>query len=149
MIKTDDIMTVINELIIELYPASTIYVQTCPKDFVRPSFWLEHIRTASTDVNKITVDKTVYFSITGFTSIDKHFRSKPADLLDVHDNILKLFAKGYIIVGDRAIKVRASTGGTDIDRAYIDIQFEFFDNRTDEVNDDPLITLVTTKILEG
>lgn len=142
-------MTAINEIIIKPYPDSTVYVQACPKGFDRPSFWLEFVRHTQIDVSRNTVEKTVYFSITCFAQVDNHYRSDPDELSAIHDNVISLFDKGYINVGDRAIKVKSSTGGMDIDRAYIDLQFEFFDNRTDEREDLPLIASVHTNIKEG
>ncbi len=149
MVKVKDIMTAINQLIIKPYPDDPVYVQTCPKDFARPSFWLEYVRLSQVDANRSTVEKTVYFSITCFAPVDKRFRSDPDELSALQDSILDLFAEGYISVGDRSIKVQSSTGGMDIDRAYIDLQFNFYDNRTDEEDQTPLITSVTTRILEG
>lgn len=148
MITITNLMTAINTEIIKLYPESTVYVQACPKDFARPSFWLEYVRISQNDVSKNSIEKTVYFSITCFAPVDKHFRSDPDELSTIHDNILSLFDKGYMNVSDRAIKLKSSTGGMDIDRAYIDLQFEYFDTRSDVKEELPLIASVHTKIKE-
>jgi len=148
MVKTNDIMTVINKKIAESFPY-TVYVQRCPKDFVRPSFWIQHIRTSRRDVNRSTVAKTVFFTITCFAPLDKHNRVNPEELMEFQEDVIQLFADDFLTVGDRAIKVQSSTGGIDDDRAYIDLQFEFFDNRSDAVDDTSLIRSVEIKLEEG
>lgn len=149
MVTIRDLTNAINELIIKSYPNSTIYIKDCPKDFDRNSFWLEYVRLSQTDASRHTVEKTVYFSITCFAPVDKYFRAEPDELSGIHDNILSLFEKGYVKVKDRFIKVKSSTGGIDLDRAYIDLQFEFFDTRSDVSEELPLIASVHTKIKEG
>lgn len=149
MIKAKDILTAINVIIAEKYPGYPVYPQACPKDFVRPSFLLEYVRTSRRDANRNTLEKTVYFTITCFVQVDKHFRSDMDKLADLQEDIMQLFAGGYVSIGNRAIKVQSSTGGIDFDRAYIDLQFEYFDNRTDAEDNTPLVESVQTEIQEG
>lgn len=151
MVKTNDIMTAINEKIVESFPY-TVYVQRCPKDFVRPSFWIQHIRTSRRDVNRSTVEKTVYFTITCFTPLDEHFAVDPEELIELQEAIIQLFSAGYLNVGDRAIKIKSSSGGIDIDRAYVDLQFEFYDDRFDETDDAetaPIMGDISLNLKEG
>lgn len=149
MVKINDIFDSVNKLIISPFYDYTVYIQRCPKDFNRRSFLLEYVRTSKTDINRTTVEKTVYFTVTCFVENDKYYRSNPMQLAELQESVLELFSTGYITVGDRAIKVKSSTGGIDLDRAYIDLQFEYFDNRTDTVDTTPLITSVTTNLQEG
>lgn len=148
MVKINDIFDSINRLIIAPFPTDTIYIQRCPKDFDRPSFLLEYIKTTKTDINRTTVEKIAYFTITRFVEKDDYYRSNPFLLAEQQETIVDLFNIGYVTVGDRAIKVKSSTGGIDADRAYIDLQFEYFDNRTDAEDTTPLITSVTTNLEE-
>ena len=146
MIKQIEILTEINRLLVSSFQEYAVYINACPKDFIRPSFLLEFVRLSRTDANFSTVEKTAYYTITCFTPVDNYYQSNAEDLINLQDGVMQLFLQGYINVGDRAIKVKSSTGGMDIDRAYIDLQFEYFDNRTDEEDETPLITSVTTRI---
>jgi hypothetical protein len=148
MVKQSAILTAINRLIVEAFPYNTVYIQGCPKDFNRPSFMLEYIRLSQRDATRKAIEKTVYFTITCFTPVDKYYRSDMDELANLQEETLQLFSSGYITVGDRALKVQGSTGGMDTDRAYIDLQFEFFDNRTDAEDQTPLMSSVTTRIQE-
>lgn len=57
-----------------------------------------------------------------------------------------LFRFGYLTVGDRALKIKSSTGGTDFDRAYVDLQAEYADDRSDAEETAPLATDVETNM---
>jgi hypothetical protein len=149
VVKINDIFDSINKLIISPFPTDTVYIQRCPKDFDKPSFLLEYIKTSKRDINRSTIEKTAYFTITRFVEKDEYYRSNPLLLAEQQETIVDLFNIGYITVGDRAIKVKSSAGGIDTDRAYIDLQFEYFDNRTDAVDATPLMTSVTTNLQEG
>lgn len=149
MITQKDILTSINRRIAEAYPNYTVYVNESPKDFKRHSFMLEYVKTSRRDINFNTIEKTAYFTITCFVPVDEHHRSNTDELADIQEDILQLFSVGYVNVGNRAIKIQSSTGGIDFDRAYIDLQFEYFDNRTDTEDNAPLVESVQTEIQEG
>ena len=146
MVNQKELFRSINRILVDPFPDYTVYINACPKEFDRPSFLLELVRISQRDANRKTVEKTAYFTITCFYTVDNRYQSDIENLIDLQENVLQLFAKGYVTVGDRAIKVTGSTGGLDIDRAYIDLQFEYFDDRTDEEDKTPLITSVSTKI---
>jgi len=148
MVKQSDVLKGINKMIADAYQTHPVYVHKCPKDFARPSFLLEFIRRSPIDKCKLSVEKTFYFTITCFTELDKHSNADPEELADIQEDVIQLFTQGYVLAGDRAIEVKASTGGMDDDRAYIDLQFEFFDNRTEKEDTTPLITSVNTRIQE-
>jgi hypothetical protein len=126
-----------------------VHVKKCPKDFKRPSFYIEFIKVSPRDICRITVEKTTYLTVTCFTPLDDSGNADKEELADLQDSVMQLFSQGYVKVIDRAITVKASTGGMDDDRAYVDLQFEYFDNRTDEKEIAPIIASVETRIQEG
>lgn len=148
MIKTTDLYNSINLVLVELYPSTIVYTpERIPKDFERPSFLIEHIRSTREDVSRSTIQKTAYFTITAFETVDKYNRADVLKLIDIQDNILDRFGLGYVTVDDRAIKVKSSAGGTDTDAVYIDLQFEYFDDRYKQKTEtEELIQSVITTI---
>ncbi len=148
MVKQKDILTAINQILVNLYPEYAVYIQKCKKDFEPKSFKLEFVRMSKIDNSYKTVQKTVYYTITCFASKDDYYLTNPEELIDVQETILQELQIGFITVGKRAIKVSGSSGGIDIDRAYIDLQLEFIDNRTDKEDDIPLAESVITRIQE-
>lgn len=137
IINSIKIIDEINRLLVEKYPGCTVYIDICPKNFERPSFLIELITTRQGPVNKRTIQETVYYSITCFEKTDDYSNSSTIDLLTVQQNVLNIFRAGYIKVDDRAIEVKASSGGRDFNQAYIDLQFEYYDNRSDDEDTTP------------
>lgn len=149
MIKTTDLYNSINKVLVELYPSVIVYTQErIPKDFIRPSFLIEHIKNSRVDINRTTVQKTDYFTITAYEVVDKYNRADVLKLIDIQDTLLNKFGIGFVTVGDRAIKVKGSSGGTDTDAVYIDLQFEYFDNRNEsqKTETNEIIQSVTTTL---
>lgn len=146
MVRINDIFIAINKKIVEAYPSYTVYTKYNPKDFKRPSFLLELIRNSQIDICRTSVEKTVYFTITCFTEVDKYNHADPEELAELQEGVIQLFNEGYIVVGDRAIKVKSSAGGIDDDQVYVDLQFEFVDNRSDETDEKPIMAEINTRM---
>ena len=146
MITEKDILTVINQLLVEKYPQVAVYVSRCPINFIRPSFFIEHVSTNSKDNNCKTVVQTVYFTITCFMETDSHYNVDAESLMERQTEVLSIFRNGYITIVDRAVKVQASSSGFADGEAYVELQFEYCDDRSDETEDTTLINTVTTKV---
>jgi len=144
-------LTAINKALIAKYPTRTVYINACPKDFARPSFLLEYVRASADDESRNTVSVTMYYTVTIFEAVDAHYHSDSVVLMETQDAVLGLFRGGYLTVTDRKVKMKSSAGGLDTDRAYVDLQFEYFDDRTDTDAEEglPLMSTVETKIQEG
>lgn len=128
----NDIVVEINRRLMSAYSTQTVYTNRCPEKFDRPSFLIEAIRINNDSANRKTVKTVAYFTITCIEPVDEYWNSDSAALLDVQEKVLQLFRAGYLKVGDRALKVSASTGGADFDRSYVDLQLEFYDDRGGE-----------------
>lgn len=145
MIQTEQIRDEITRLLAGIKPEA-IYINLCPKDFKRPSYWLETVRVETADVNFSTVKVNAYFMITCFVKLDVRGNVDTKDLTKVQEDVTGLFRDGYIKVADRALTVKASTAGYDTDRSYIDLQFEYFDDRSDDTDDTPTADNVETNM---
>jgi len=148
MITTNQIVDAINRLLVEKYPERTVYVNRCPEKFERPSFLIESVKTSGDSASRKTVKQNAYFTITCFEPVNKFGNSDDGKLLDVQDAIMNLFRQGYVKVDDRALAVNASTGGSDFDRSYVDLQLEYYDDRSDEAGNTPLMGDVELKLKE-
>lgn len=149
MITTGQIRDAINQLLVDKLKAKTVYINRCPKDFERPSFWLETVRSDTAAINFCTVKVTAYFSVTCFIKMDDYGNSDNVELTNVQDSVVSLFSDGYMKVGDRALKVKANTAGYDNDRSYVDLQFEFFDDRSDAADNTPLMDDLNIELKKG
>lgn len=154
MILAKDLVNALRSSLKEISSLIQIYEDLHPKmKMKRPSALIQHVTEEIRDGNKDLVQVAQYFTVTVFGSVDAYSQSETQELLELRDQIMLLFRKGYFHVPDsafpqkdRALKVFASTGGKDWDRAYIDLTFEYFDNRTDQQETLPMmeeIDLVT------
>ncbi len=148
MVTTKQIMNAINKLLVEKLAAECVYRNRCPEGFERPSYLIEAISNGSDSANCRTVEQTAYLTITCFAAVDEFGDSDDSTLIDLQDGVMNLFRPGYLRVGDRALKVKASTGGADFDRSYVDLQLEFFDDRSDEANTAPLMETIEFTLKE-
>ena len=146
MITEKDILTAINQLLVTKYPQIAVYINRCPENFIRPSSFIEHIATDSKDKNCKTVEQTVYFTITCFIETDSHYNVDAESLMERQTEVLGIFRKGYMMVQDRALKVKADKSGFNNGEAYVELQFEYCDDRSDETVDEILINILKTKV---
>ncbi|MFZ7103355.1 MAG: phage tail terminator family protein [Peptococcaceae bacterium] len=130
-----------NRLLVEKYPDYPVYVELCPEDFEGPGFLLELVTTSQNPVNCKTFQETEYFTITCF--------AETINLLAIQQGVLEIFGNGYILVDDRAIEVKAGSGGRDFDQAYIDLQVEYYEERSNAPHEiPPLMKEVYIKVKE-
>jgi hypothetical protein len=78
--------------------------------------------------------------------MDAYGNSDSMELTNVQDAVVNLFRSGYMKVGDRSLKVKVNTAGYDNDRSYVDLQFEFFDDRGEIEETVPLAEEVETDL---
>ncbi|QEY35929.1 hypothetical protein FL966_05875 [Caproiciproducens galactitolivorans] len=141
-------MESVNDLLVDQLNAECVYLNRTPKDFERPSYLIEAISNELGSVNCRTVKQTVYLTITCFAVVDAFGNSDDGVLVNLQDGVLNLFRKGYLKVADRALEVQASTGGADFDRSYVDLQLEFYDDRSDETDTAPLMKEIEWNLKE-
>lgn len=147
MVTTRQIMDAINALLVKQLNAECVYINRCPEDFERPSHLIEAVTGGSSSANRRTVDQTSFFTITNFEAVDEFGNCDDGALMEIQDKVMNLFRPGYLLVGDRALKVAASTGGSDFDRSYVDLQLEFFDDRGEPEETAPIVENVETNIV--
>lgn len=146
MIAEKEILLAVNQMLAVQFPQTAVYVNKCPGDFIRPSFFIEHVSTEQKDNSCKTVIKTEIFQITCFAPVDSHYHSDSELLMERQTDVLNLFRKGYIVIGDRAVKVKAASSGFNEGEAYAELQFEYCDDRLEEAGNETLIGSVSTKV---
>lgn len=125
-----------------------VYFGLKPKKMQRPCLFIEPVTDSRGDGNAALLDENTYFSITAFVPTDNYDRSDTMGLLELQRKTIDLFRKGYLKVRNRALHVQASTGGHETDKAYVDVQMQFFDLRDETEDTRPLMEEIETKITE-
>jgi len=142
-----DIVDAINVLMVKKFPKATAYINTCPKDFRRPSYLIQNTYVYREDASRSTVFVTADFIITYFVETDSRYIMNIEKLRQAQADILDLFSCGYITVDDRRLKVTGSEGETTLTDTSVDLQVSYFDDRDEPAEPLPAAEKVYTTIL--
>lgn len=127
MTKTE-ILDAINLLLVEKWPKRTVYVDVCPVDFDRPSFWLKVEKHDLTDANRYLIRHDLQLRLTLFDELDDHYEASWYRLSQETDIVTDLLCR-VLKVGERHLKLQLKVMPRDPDRAYVQINTSWMDNR--------------------
>jgi len=126
-----DILNALNALIAKAWPERMCYINFLPKDFSRPSFLIERVRESREDNTRYTQTIRDELSVTCFSEVDTYKYSDQRELLQTQSKILDLLSSGKLMAGDRAVTVTASSGGSDLGEAYVDVTVTYCEDRAE------------------
>lgn len=127
MTKTE-ILDAINLLLVGRWPKRTVYVDVCPVDFERPSFWLAVEKHDLTDANRFLIKHDLQLRLTLFDELDDHYEASWYRLSQETDIVTDLLCR-VLEVGERHLKLQLKVLPRDPDRAYVQINTSWMDNR--------------------
>lgn len=127
MTKTE-ILDAINLLLVGRWPKRTVYVDVCPVDFERPSFWLAVEKHDLTDANRFLIRHDLQLRLTLFDELDDHYEASWYRLSQETDIVTDLLCR-VLEVGERHLKLQLKVLPRDPDRAYVQINTSWMDNR--------------------
>ena len=106
----------------------TVYVDVCPIDFERPSFWLAVEKHDLTDANRFLIRNDLQLRLTLFDELDDHYEASWYRLSQETDIVTDLLCR-VLEVGERHLKLQLKVLPRDPDRAYVQINTSWMDNR--------------------
>ena len=115
MTKTE-ILDAINLLLVSKWPDRTVYVDVCPLDFNRPSFWLTVEKYDLTDGNRFLIRHDLQICLTLYDELDEHYDASWYRLSQETDAVTELLIRGWM-VGHRHLKPLLKVLPRDPDRA--------------------------------
>lgn len=127
MTKTE-ILDAINLLLVEKWPNRTVYVDVCPVDFDRPSFWLAVEKHDLTDANRFLIKHDLKLRLTIYDELDKHYEASWYRLSQETDIVTDLLCRA-LKVGERHLNLQLKVLPRDPDRAYVQINTSWMDSR--------------------
>ena len=134
MEKTD-IIDAINRRLLTKWPDRTVYVDVCPLDFARPSFWLAVERDAFQDANRFMIRRDLQMRLTLYDEKDEHYESSWYRLSKETDAVMKLLLPP-LDVGGRRLMLGLKSLPRDPDRAYVQINTIWMEPRVSEDSED-------------
>lgn len=127
MTKTE-ILDTINLLLVEKWPNRTVYLDVCPVDFERPSFWLAVEKHDLTDANRAFIRHDLRMKLTLYDELDEHYEASWYRLSKETDDAVDLLSR-VLKVGDRHLKPKLKVLPREADRAYVQIDLSWLDDR--------------------
>lgn len=125
--NSTEILDALNSRLLQKWPARTVYVDVCPVDFARPSFWLAITRDDSTPVNRFMTKRSVQVKLTIYDELDEHYEASWYRLAGEASDCLQLFSKALSVDGRQLLPTLKSLP-RDPDRAYLLLDFSFMDS---------------------
>ena len=126
MIMTTDILDAINLRLIDKWPDRTVYVEACPVDFDRPSFWLQVQSHDTVDAGRFIQRHTAVFMLNLHDEPDEHYEAHWQRLSRETDEAMELLTVP-LKVGERVLRMNLKRLPRDPDRAQIQISVVWMD----------------------
>lgn len=105
-----DLMETVERELNRLYPGEPVYWDCLPRNFKRPCFTLECPRTAGADLNAVLIQRETDILVTCLVETDAYGDSSRKELTRRQSAVMDLFARGFLQVKDRAVKVSGEKG---------------------------------------
>lgn len=115
-----NIIDAINRLLVERWPDRTVYIDVCPVDFDRPSFWLSSEPEKITRINPFMEQHEVNLLLTLFDEKDEHYEISWQRLDEEVDQASAVIGT-CLRVGERALTLAKNVLPRLPDRAQIRI----------------------------
>lgn len=115
------------------------YIEEEEKGFLRPSLTIQPLVTDYQDGSSTTRFVTRHYLLIVRVDVDEYGKEPVEEMLDLQEKVVSLFACGYLRVGDRALKAKVSSGGTERQEAYVDLTLSYLDDRGLEEESLPLM----------
>lgn len=129
--RKTDIIDAINRRLLTKWPDRTVYVDVCPVDFARPSFWLAVERDAFQDANRFMIRRELQMRLTLYDEKDEHYESSWYRLSKETDAVMKLLLPPLKVEG-RHLMLTLKSLPRDPDRAYVQINAAWMEPRAEE-----------------
>lgn len=126
--RTLDILDTINGKLVERWPERTVYVDVCPVDFDRPSFWLAVEQDEQTDANRFLVRHDIRLKLTIYDQLDEHYDASWYRPAGESDAVMELLTP-VLQVGSRHLKLNLKALPREADRSFLQITASWMDDR--------------------
>lgn len=126
MITTEKITESLNRELLELFPACVYYTDFSEEEFIRPSFLVLCDKRGMTRKLTRRVSEFVsYMTIIYHAETNAYYRADGMGLREVSDKLTNVFAKEYLHVENRAVRIRPTGGEIREREAYVDLEIRY------------------------
>ena len=136
--ELQDVLDAVNARLVEKWPDRTVYIDVCPADFKRPSFWLAVEQYSQTDANRFLVKRDLKIRLTIYDENDEKYESSWQRLFKDAADATSLLTPPLKAAG-RTVSLLIKVLPRDPDAAYLQLTTSWMDKRPESaVQDAPL-----------
>ena len=128
MTNKTDVLEAINAVLVARWPRRTVYVNVCPTDFDRPSFWLRCLSDRIGDASRAAIRHELKLELVLYDEQDDHYEVN-WERLDRDTDTAAMLLQAPLKVGSRRLLLTTETLPRDIDAAMIRITTSWTDPR--------------------
>ena len=128
MISAMEVLDAINGRLVERFPERTCYVDVCPIDFARPSFWLQVLEDQIESGNAVLLHHSLQLGLTLYDELDKHYDVSWQRLRQDAAAVSELLS-GPLSVKERTFTLTQKTMPREADRVQIQLFLSWMDLR--------------------
>ena len=125
----NELINSINNMLVEKFPNTKVYVSKSEKDFIRPSFFIRYITSRQKDLNRNSYLNVITIKIIYYPPLDELMNVDLVSQNEVFDKMREIFSSGYIKVSDRAAKIRKLRGRTKNTELHLKLKIDFTQDR--------------------
>jgi hypothetical protein len=125
----NELVNSINNMLVENFPSTKVYLSKTEKDFIRPSFFIRYITSRQKDLNRNSYLNVITIKIIYFPPLDELMNVDLVSQNEVFDKMREIFSSGYIRVLDRAAKIRKLRGRTKNTELHLKLKIDFTQDR--------------------
>jgi hypothetical protein len=125
----NELINSINNMLVENFPSTKVYLSKTEKDFIRPSFFIRYITSRQKDLNRNSYLNVITIKIIYFPPLDELMNVDLVSQNEVFDRMREIFSSGYIKVLDRAAKIRKLRGRVKNTELHLKLKIDFTQDR--------------------
>lgn len=125
----NELVNSINNMLVENFPSTKVYLSKTEKDFIRPSFFIRYITSRQKDLNRNSYLNVITIKIIYFPPLDELMNVDLVSQNEVFDKMREIFSSGYIKVLDRAAKIRKLRGRVKNTELHLKLKIDFTQDR--------------------
>lgn len=126
--ELQDVLDAVNARLVEKWPDRTVYIDVCPADFERPSFWLAVDQYSQTDANRFLVKRDLQIRLTIYDEKDEKYESSWKRLFQDASDATVLLTPPIEAAG-RTVALQIKALPRDPDAAYLQLTASWLDKR--------------------
>lgn len=141
----NELINSINEMLVEKFPGTKVYVSKLEKDLIRPSFFIRYITSKQKDLNRNSYTNNITMKIIYYPPLDEFMNADLMAQNEIWDTMREIFSSGYIKVLDRAVKIKKSRGRANNTEIHLKLKLDFTQDRTFNTPQSPKANSINLK----